>query len=863
MTDVPQSKRSALHLAVSDACNNSCVFCLNGRVDGRIEGAPPAPPSWDEIRDTIDQGRAAGLRELAITVAEPTLSPNLVPAIRHARSIGFDRVTINTNGRLLGRGRLVEDLVEAGLTTLMLSVHGPSAEVHDPLVRRPGAFVQVEAGLERLAAVRPATGFRLEFLMVLCRSNIAHLDAMWRFFSRFARTAQGDGLNCTAMKPLGCADPVYEALGLRYGELVDEWLRVWRGLGAPAAMRLSEVPGCVVLARAGSGPVPEVDVPDARFVRDDAEAPRHHRDPNYARRPDCDACVLKPVCSGAMVRYVERFGWDEFPPVLVLPGQRKAGPSGGGRGKAGMAAWLLDVSEEGLAKAGLAPAGCRRHERELEVSVRGQDGMALSVLLEPRDDGRPAYLRTRHVNVGFKCDGPGDRVPRLMARVARRLRDASWDEVVAAWERLSGTGGDDTPVQEDPVAALPLEESFGDVACGMMGALDVLREVPGNVAIVVHGDRGCLPTPEGSRAGACTSDLREMDVVGGGEARLAAAVAEVIGRRGRPEAVVIVSTCLSEVIGDDIEHVARLAEQAHGVPVVPIKATGLQPLRPIEIARRVHDALATRFLTAEGPPEPVVGFVGYPAVAHDGGPGFLAEVSSVLDAVGAAPGPAWPSGGIRDLARLARVAAVFAPERVVHRGLLERLEAIGHAEVVVHAAPFGVAACRSFYDAVGARAGLAREVAERVAPDLERAAARIGQFRGRHEGRRVAVCFGNNREGTSALTTLHLGVGYVPLLVEMGLVPVLVALTEDTPSQWAKVRELAARLGAAPEVHLHRRPEDLTAVLVGGDFAVASNEDCQKCFVDAAGLPFVRFLGFEPGLRGAVRAFDLLEAVLP
>ncbi|MBM4394180.1 MAG: radical SAM protein [Deltaproteobacteria bacterium] len=880
---LPQERRSALHVAVSDACNNSCVFCLNARVDGRIDGAPPRPPAWEEIRGTIDRGRAAGLTELAITIAEPTLGKHLVRAVRHAREIGFERVAMNTNGRLLGRGTLLDDLLAAGLSRIVLSLHGPEAGVHDPLAGRAGAFAEVLAGLEKLAARRPESGFNLQVLCVVCRPNLAAIEPMWRFFERHARPDRGDGISFTALKTLGLAADRFADLGVPYGELVDHWLGAWRSLGAPPAMMLSEVPGCVVLARAATGPVPAVDVPDARFVREGV-AVRNATDPNYAKRDACRDCRIEPVCPGVMERYVATHGWDEFPPVRELPAaSAPAKVSGDGGARAGdggaragdgapavqLACMLLGTTAEALARGGLSATSFRRNDDGLAVGVAGPGGFEAVLQVAPRDDTKPAYLRTPALNVSYSGGPAEGLLPKLLARVVRAVGDRPFADLAAAWDRAAAAAPPAPSPAGDPAAPaapdLPLEESFGDTACGMMGAVDVIKEVPSDIAVVVHGDRGCLPTPEGASAPACTSDMREIDVVGGGEARLLDAVRATLALgRSRPAAVVLVGTCLSEMIGDDLDEVAARAEAEHGLPVVPIRATGLQPLRPVEVARRVHGALAARFLTPM-PRAEEIGLVGYP---DDERGRFHSEVRGVLAGAGVAVGGVWPRGGLDGLRRLAAACVVLAPERVAHGPLLDRLDALREGEnrpgpeVAVAAAPFGLSATLAFYREVAIRMGKEDAVRSRAEGEAARAAARVERFRGRHAGLRVAVSFGNNRKGTGAQTTVHLGVGYVPFLVELGLEPVLVALTGESDAQAAKVRALAGRLGASAEVHLHRRPEGLVPVLAGGRFSLATNESCQKHFVDAAKVPYLHFMRIEPGFGGMMRSIDAIEAAI-
>jgi nitrogenase molybdenum-iron protein alpha/beta subunit/MoaA/NifB/PqqE/SkfB family radical SAM enzyme len=864
-------------LAVSDACNNSCVFCLNGRIDGRIPGVPVHPPTLDEIRANLEEGYGLGLREAAFTIAEPTMGRHLVAAVRMARDMGFELVSMNTNGRLLHRGSLLEDLLNAGMGRIVLSIHGDRAEDHDAIVQRPGAFDEVVEGLKKLARIRPASGFRLEFLVVMTRRNVARIAEIYQFFLAHASPKLGDGICCSAMKPLGSALATRDDLELGYGDLMDAWLHAWRSLGAPVSLRLCEVPGCVVLSRsADGGPVPSVDVPDHRFVRDRGQTNVvGSPDPYYAKRPACRECKLEPVCSGVQVTYIERFGWDEFLPVKSLPMDSAPKPASVSASlppetvATSLLAWLLDSPLEMLARAGIHGISAGSAAGKLSLTMLDSGGRTTILEISPRDDSRPSYLRTVHLNLSHGAGTVEAPALKVIARLARTRMNTKFEEIEAAWDRLSAQPTPQSapspaialPAVDDSAALpddMPLEDAFGDTACGMMGALDVLQELPAEFAILVHGDRGCLPAFEQSSGNIFSSDMREMDVIDGGERRLHEAARGAIDIRPSSRALVIVGTCLSEMIGDDLEQVATELEQDLGVPVVAIQANGLRPLRPIEVARRVHGALASRFLRSAGQPANQVSFVGYP----DDAGRFEQEVQAILSEAGISVGAFWPSGGLEALSSIASSRLVMAPERVVFSSFLEAVGSLTSAEVVDQATPFAVGSVHSFFLEIGRRMGRETEMALLLEPRLRRLNERISAFKARHQGRRVAVSFGNNRKGTGSMTTVHLGVGYVPFLLELGLKPVLVALTEESTQQLNRVRALATFLGASPEVYLHRRPEGLESILRSGNFDLATNESCQKHFIDAAGVTYFHFMRFEPGFSGIERTLMALEGVM-
>lgn len=71
-----------------------------------------------------------------------------------------------------------------------------------------------------------------------------------------------------------------------------------------------------------------------------------------------------------------------------------------------------------------------------------------------------------------------------------------------------------------------------------------------------------------------TTDLTELDIVmGHGEKKLFRAIREIVEEHA-PPAVFVYSTCVTALIGDDIEAVCKAAAEKFGTPVIPINAPG-------------------------------------------------------------------------------------------------------------------------------------------------------------------------------------------------------------------------------------------------------------------------------------------------
>lgn len=119
-------------------------------------------------------------------------------------------------------------------------------------------------------------------------------------------------------------------------------------------------------------------------------------------------------------------------------------------------------------------------------------------------------------------------------------------------------------------------------ACVFCGSRVVLYPIA-DALHIVHGPIGCASYtwdirgalssgPELHRMSFST-DLREQDVIYGGEKKLTAALDELIVKY-QPKAVFIYCTCIVGLIGDDVDAIARQAQKRHGIPVLPVHSPG-------------------------------------------------------------------------------------------------------------------------------------------------------------------------------------------------------------------------------------------------------------------------------------------------
>jgi MoaA/NifB/PqqE/SkfB family radical SAM enzyme len=155
---------------VTYVCNNRCTFCAVG-TRTQVDGHP------QRQREHLDRYRAMGVRMVDFDGGEPTLNPELVALVRYARDIGYERVNVTTNGRMLAYERFAGSLVRSGLTTLLFSVHGHNAQVHAQQVGVAEAFDQTVQGIKNARALAPPE-VELGMNITVTKGNYLHLEAL-------------------------------------------------------------------------------------------------------------------------------------------------------------------------------------------------------------------------------------------------------------------------------------------------------------------------------------------------------------------------------------------------------------------------------------------------------------------------------------------------------------------------------------------------------------------------------------------------------------------------------------------------------------------------------------------------------------
>ncbi len=307
----PRYPDVALVTLMVAGCDLACIFCETPQADP----ASVAFSTPDSVSASLHAqvGRASGV---FFTGGEPTQLPWLLDALARARSLGYQRIQMQTHAGRASDDAYARALVDAGLTAVDVPLYGPDAATHDRITNTPGSFVRTRAGLRVLREL----GVRAVLHTTIFASNLPRLDETLRALD--------------ALRP----DAIYLQVAGAVGA-PGTWRAVSpdpRDVGAALAAALVDRPLVTPLTLSDLAPcqVPglEAHVPSWRGapVRDADAVVLPYGEwlmvftagGTRAHAPSCETCTFRAGCDGVPLEILDRWGAD-----VVRPRPRPPAPT--------------------------------------------------------------------------------------------------------------------------------------------------------------------------------------------------------------------------------------------------------------------------------------------------------------------------------------------------------------------------------------------------------------------------------------------------------------------------------------------------------------------------------------------------------
>ncbi|MDR3156973.1 MAG: radical SAM protein [Lactobacillales bacterium] len=126
---------------------------------------------------------------------EPLLDKTLSEKINYAKKNGFKGIGFSTNAGLL-TSKISENLLEAGVDTLIFSIDGFSKEVQEKIRLNAGSFEKIYDNVKNYIKIRNSKNYKSRILIRMIRQklNYEQWDDYYKYWSNYISKDKGDDI---------------------------------------------------------------------------------------------------------------------------------------------------------------------------------------------------------------------------------------------------------------------------------------------------------------------------------------------------------------------------------------------------------------------------------------------------------------------------------------------------------------------------------------------------------------------------------------------------------------------------------------------------------------------------------------------
>lgn len=185
------NKPFGIFISITLACNLNCSFCAvcTGK-------ACKDNMASDDVDNIIEQVKKCKPTPVSITGGEPTIKKKtLLHIVEELTPIKEIDVNVFTNGTLITKD-YAQQLYDAGLRIARVSIDGHTAQLHDTIRGKKGAFEKTVEGIKYLRDL----GIHVNTVTVICKMNYPYLKQIREFANQIT-----DSFIITPVSPAGRA----------------------------------------------------------------------------------------------------------------------------------------------------------------------------------------------------------------------------------------------------------------------------------------------------------------------------------------------------------------------------------------------------------------------------------------------------------------------------------------------------------------------------------------------------------------------------------------------------------------------------------------------------------------------------------
>ena len=201
-------KETTMSVEIVSSCNLRCPGCWVKHSHGLSTARSVDVMDAGILDRTLKFGRNMGISRISLLGGEPTLHPELSEIIKKAYSLGYERVSITTNG--VFASSKIEELASSGLSNISFSIDGSTPEMHNmirPSMNGKDTFSVTINNLRKAIIYSKEHAFTVTVNHTIFPANFHDTESMIRFVAgigvkrcRLHFTFPGDGERNVAVK---------------------------------------------------------------------------------------------------------------------------------------------------------------------------------------------------------------------------------------------------------------------------------------------------------------------------------------------------------------------------------------------------------------------------------------------------------------------------------------------------------------------------------------------------------------------------------------------------------------------------------------------------------------------------------------
>lgn len=291
------------------SCNNKCLMCS-------VEEKQCAFPNrtFNDIEEDLKTGRIEGISEVEFTGGEPTIRKDIIENVARAKALGYEKISVSTNGRFFSYPDFCEKIIAAGLNKATISLLGPNEKIHNAITRTPESFGEVIQGIENLSKYN---GFQINISTVISSLNYRDIES----FAEFVLSLGVKNWFLLDLIPEGGAKKHYAKLCVTQNELARELNKLYAVADKFNELGFFDFPFCLfepemiydgrvnfINTQKRGETTQQVGFDPERIVR--GEDGLYH-DELRTQIEVCKSCRYVDRCGGVWRDYLQKFGEEE------------------------------------------------------------------------------------------------------------------------------------------------------------------------------------------------------------------------------------------------------------------------------------------------------------------------------------------------------------------------------------------------------------------------------------------------------------------------------------------------------------------------------------------------------------------------